>query len=88
MDAKLDLLIQDVRELRAEIHSLAKRVEVNNEIIRTHEKRSLELQADNRKTREDLYPIQEHVKFVSTALKTLGAVLVGVVIQWVARTYF
>jgi hypothetical protein len=88
MDAKLDLLIQDVRELRAEIFALAKRVEVNNEIIRTHEKRSLELTAENRRMRDDLVPVQEHVKFVSTALKTLGAVLVGVVIQWVARTYF
>jgi len=55
---------------------------VHNELLRTHEARSLALQAEISKAQNDLAPIKTHVKIVQGGLALGGAVLTGVLIQW------
>jgi len=61
---------------------LVKQGAVHNELLRTHESRSLALQAQQeilaRELAKELDPVKKHVNFVDRLLKFIGAVVVTV----------
>jgi hypothetical protein len=75
-------LLQDVKEIKAQQLELVKQGAVHNELLRTHEARSLALQAEINAAKNDLAPIKTHVKLVQGGLALAGAVLTGVLIHW------
>jgi hypothetical protein len=59
------------------VSELSERQAVHNNILATHEARSLELQKRQDMQAERMKPIETHVQWVNIVLKTAGAVLVG-----------
>lgn len=72
-------------DIRADIKELVKQGAIHNELLRTHEARSLALQADQDKIKQALEPIKQHVATVNTGAKWIGAVSVGAAVQWIVR---
>ncbi len=75
----------DVKEIKVDVKELLKLSAVHNEILRTHDARSLALQAGQEKLDVRLRPIEEHVSLVSKLLKAAGAVLVVLLGQALIR---
>lgn len=57
---------------------LVKQGAVHNELLRTHESRSLALQARQDALFAELDPVKKHVNFVDRLLKFTGAIVVAV----------
>lgn len=66
----------DVKELKQDVKELVKQGIVHNELLRTHEARSISLQQEQKLLQARLVPIEAHVNWVSLILKTLGSVVV------------
>lgn len=76
---------EDIKELKADVKLLVSQSAVHNEILRTHESRSIALQEEQKVLHAQLEPIKEHVALVSRVLKILGAVCIGALTQAVIR---
>lgn len=76
---------EDIKELKADVKILVQQSAVHNEILRTHESRSIALQEEQKVLHAQLEPIKEHVALVSKVLKVLGAVAIGALTQAVIR---
>jgi hypothetical protein len=77
-----------VKDIHKNVIDLVKQGAVHNELLREHERRSLALEKRQdvlvEKLDERLKPIENHVNWVNVVLKTLGVVLGGVAIKWLA----
>jgi hypothetical protein len=79
---RLTELLQDVKEVKTQQLDLIKQGAIHNELLRTHEARSLALQAEVNEAKKELAPIKAHVKLVQGGLALGGAILTGVLIHW------
>lgn len=77
-----------VKDLENRVIDLIEHQAKHNEILRTHESRSLALQAGQEKMDERLKPIERHTHIVGLGLKASGMVAVGAAIQWIVRHLF
>jgi hypothetical protein len=66
---------EDLQELRADVKELVKQGAIHNELLRTHEARSLALQTEQKLQAQEILPLKEHVRFVSSFLKWTGGLL-------------
>lgn len=73
------------KEIRQDVKELLQRSAVHNELLRTHEARSLALQAGQEKLETRLQPIEEHVSLMNRVAKVLGAVVAGLIVQALVR---
>lgn len=71
-----------LKEIHTDVKELVKQGVIHNEILRTHEARSLALQGAIEKTEARIVPIEKHVYLVALIFKGLGAITVGALIQW------
>ena len=74
----MDEIKKDVNEIKGSVLELVKQGAVHNHLLKEHEARSLALQAK-------LEPIEKHVSFMETLLKFGGAILIGIIVQAIAR---
>lgn len=75
----LNAIQADIREVNAELRQLSKQGAVHNELLRTHEARSLALQESQRSQDSRLKPVEDHVRTLNSIAKwVLGLVLAGV----------
>jgi hypothetical protein len=85
-------MTEDLKEMRADIKDLIKQGAVHNELLRTHEARSLALQEMLKLQAQEIEPIKDHVKFVSSFLKWAGglaaAALAAIIVQTFLRVIF
>lgn len=81
-------LKQDVSELKQDVKELLKLSAVHNELLRTHEARSLALQKSQEMLESQLDPIKEHVSLMNKLLKGAGLILVGAVVQAIVYFFF
>lgn len=84
----MDDLRQDLKEIKALLMDLIREDAKHNEILRTHEARSIALQQEVKLLEAQLNPIRDHVSFVEKLLKFLGAVAVIAAGQWLISTFF
>ena len=70
----------DLQEVKQDVKELLQRSAVHNELLRTHEARSLALQASQKELDQRLNPIEKHVNLVDKALKGLGLIVTGVIV--------
>lgn len=71
-----------IKEIHTDVKELVKQSVIHNEILRTHEARSIALQNAIEKTETRLIPVEKHVYLVALIFKGLGAITVGAIIQW------
>lgn len=76
---------EDYVEMKADIKELVKQGAVHNELLRTHEARSLALQDSQKQLEHKMQPIENHVRLVEILFKGAGAILVGALIQAAVR---
>lgn len=73
MKELLDAILNEIKELRKEQIELIKKAEVHNELLKTHEARSLALQEANSLLKQEfenrIKPIEDHVKFLNNSAK-------------------
>lgn len=83
---------EDLRELRQDVKELIKQGAVHNELLRTHEARSLALQEMLKLQAQEIEPIKDHVKFVSSFLKWSGGIaataIAAFIVQFALRAIF
>lgn len=77
--------MEDMQELKKDVKELLQRSAVHNELLRTHEARSIALQNSQDRLSDRLAPIEKHVDLVNILGKVTGAVVVGFVIQALVR---
>lgn len=86
------MMTEDLKEMRHDIKELLKQGAIHNELLRTHEARSLALQEEQKLQALRIKPIEEHVKFVSSFLKWAGgiaaAALAAIIVQTFLRVIF
>lgn len=70
--------MDDLQEIKSDVKELLQRSAVHNELLRTHESRSIALQESQKLLDGRIKPIELHVHFVNLALKTLGILGTGV----------
>jgi hypothetical protein len=78
--------MDDLKEIKEDVKELLKQSAVHNELLRTHEARSLALQKEQERLEERIVPIAQHVAFVSVILKGIGLISVGAVAQLLIRS--
>lgn len=78
---------EDVKIIQTDVKSILQLTAVHNELLRQHEARSLALQSAQEKQDVEISYIKRHTDFVGLALKSGGAILVGLIIQYIARRY-
>ena len=71
--------MEDIKEIKADVKELLQRSAVHNELLRTHEARSLSLQAGQDKLDLRLQPVEKHVYLLELILKLCGVLLIGVI---------
>lgn len=85
----MDELKADVKEIKQQVVELVKQGAVHNHLLKEHEARSIALQQSIEIQEKDfaarLRPVEKHVDFVNTVLKFSGAVLIGVLVQYIIR---
>lgn len=64
--------MDDIKEIKADVKELLQRSAVHNEILRTHESRSLALQAGQEKLDLRILPLEKHSSMMSGSLKFIG----------------
>jgi hypothetical protein len=69
---------EELREMRQDVKELVKQGAIHNELLRTHEARSLELQSRQDELSQRLEPISKHVDLVTLILKLIGGVSLAV----------
>jgi hypothetical protein len=69
---------EELREMRQDVKELVKQGAIHNELLRTHEARSLELQSRQDELSQRLEPIAKHVDLVTLILKLIGGVSLAV----------
>jgi len=84
----MDLIKEDIKEIKADLKELIKQGAVHNVLLQTHEARSLALQAEQRLQAQEMVPVKHHVEFVNKLGKTLLAILTGVAIYAIGRLLF
>lgn len=77
-----------IRDIHQNVIKLVEQGARHNEILATHESRSTTLQKMYENVSNRLSPIEKHVNLVSLILKALGAVVIALVIQALARAIF
>lgn len=72
---------------KVESHTLelVKQSAVHNVILQEHKNFSISLQNEQKMMRQELEPIKQHVHFVTLFLKALGAVVVGLAIEFLVK---
>lgn len=75
----------DLKEVKTLVIELVKESSVHNEMLRTHEARSLALQKEQSELKIEIEPIKVHVALVNKLGKVLIAVLIGALTQAVIR---
>ncbi len=73
--------MDDIGEIKSDIKEILQRTAVHNELLRTHENRSLALQASQEKLSDRIIPIEKHVALLNVIGKIAAAILTGVLIQ-------
>lgn len=81
-----------VKDIHGHVIELVKQGAVHNELLRTHEARSLELQKrqeslDN-KVENRLAPLEKHMSWILVVLSGLGTVLVGLILKALSQALF
>lgn len=79
--------MEDLKELKMDVKELLQRSAVHNELLRTHENRSLALQSSQEKLSDRMTPIEKHVSLINAVGKVVSVIFVGVLIQALVR-YF
>lgn len=69
--------MDDMQELKSDVKELLQRSAVHNELLRTHEARSLALQEGQKSLDVRIKPIETHVHFVNLFLKLFGTICTG-----------
>lgn len=77
--------MEDLQEIKADVKELLQRSAVHNELLRTHESRSLALQKGQELLDTRIKPIEIHVHFINTALKAIGVIGSGVLVSLLVR---
>lgn len=67
---------EDLKELKHDVKELVKQGIIHNELLRTHEARSLALQEEMKLQAGALVPIKRHVDLMNIFLKAGGTVTV------------
>lgn len=73
--------MDDIKEIKADVKELLQRTAIHNELLRTHESRSLALQAGQEKISDRITPIEKHVSMVQGGLKLIGLIATIAVIS-------
>lgn len=73
--------MDDIKEIKQDVKVLLQQSAVHNELLRTHENRSLALQASQEKLEIKLEPIEKSMYVINMIFKGLGAVAVAVAIH-------
>ena len=84
----MDEMKQDLKEIKVSVQDLVKLGAVHNEILRTHEARSLALQRDQDALGARLRPIEKHVSWVDVVFKIIGAVAIAGLIPLILKYFF
>lgn len=77
----MDDLRQDVKEIKSLTIDLIKQGAVHNELLRTHEARSLVLQAGQDKLSDRIMPLERRSHFFDIVLKAVGVIGAGVLVK-------
>lgn len=77
--------MDDIKEIKADVKTLLQQGAVHNEILRTHESRSLALQKGQEALDLRIKPVEMHVNAMNLGLKLIGLITVGVLIQAIIR---
>lgn len=78
---------EDLKEVKALVIELVKESSIHNEILRTHEARSLALQKEQSTIKTELEPIKNHVHLVNKISKVFVAIAVGAFTQYLIRHF-
>lgn len=79
--------MDDIQEIKADVKELIKLGAVHNELLRTHEARSLALQVEQEKLEKELEPIKNHVFLVDIMLKASGGIVIALIGEWLIKHY-
>lgn len=79
---------EDMRELKQDVKELIRQSAVHNELLRTHEARSLALQEQVKLQAQKMEPIQKHVDVVNMLGKSALAIITGVLVYGLSRWFF
>lgn len=83
----LSSIKEDVKVIQTDVKAILQLTAVHNELLRQHESRSLALQSAQEKQDVEISHIKKHTDFVGLALKSGGAILIGLIIQYITRKY-
>lgn len=77
----------DIKEIKADVKTLLIQGAYHNELLRTHEARSLALQSSQEKLEVKIEPLQRHVELINALGKIVLAIMIGVVVHYVQKRY-
>lgn len=83
----MERIRSDLQELKADIKVLIVQGAVHNELLKTHEARSLALQRAQEVQAKAMEPVERHVAFVNGLGKAALAIIVGALIK-LASSFF
>lgn len=75
----------DIKEIKTDVKELLQRSAVHNELLREHERRSIQLERRQDAIDTRLSPMEKHQHWINIVLGALGAVLIGFVIQLLSQ---
>jgi len=78
----------DLKEIKTDIKELVKQGAVHNELLKTHEARSLALQEEQKLQAQRLVPIEKHVYLMHTLGAAAAVVSTGFLVQLLVRLIF
>lgn len=68
----------DLKEMKADVKELVKQSAIHNELLKTHEARSLALQSEQKLQAQRLAPLEQHKFVVSIIMSALGTLMLAV----------
>lgn len=83
-----DQFKDDMRELKADVKELIKQGAIHNELLRTHEARSLALQEEQKAQARRLAPVEKHVDLINAIGKVALTILTGAAVYGLSRWLF
>ena len=81
----MDQIRSDLSEMKQDVKELIRQGAVHNELLRTHEARSLALQKALELQGQEMAPIKQHVNTVNTMGKAALAILTGTAIALLTK---
>jgi hypothetical protein len=79
----MERVMEDLREIKADIKELIHQDVIQNELLRTHEARSIALQEQTKILKEQHKTSEKRVDIIWFILQAMGAVLIGVTIRYI-----